>query len=156
MFRYLAAMSLLFAVCPATAIERRRTVYLDRLAGFERHVRAAIHEAGIPMTVLEESVRPDYRMFYDPKFRSVNAEFLYKKTTGRVENAVLEVFCTREQKVLVSYSFKVTSDELEQREAARRFVELMRKRLKLGALSGGNEQSPPAEQVAGEAQELRR
>jgi hypothetical protein len=148
MIRFVAAVSLLLAACPAAAIERKKTLYLDRLAGFERHVRAAIDEARMRVTVLDESIRPDYRMFLDPKFRSAQAEFLYTKTTGRSENAVLELFCTQERKVLVSYSFRLTGDETEQREAARRFVDLMRKRLKLGGLEGDAE-NPEAGGQAG-------
>jgi hypothetical protein len=131
MIRTLAALSLLLAACPASAIERKKTVYLDRMAGFERHVRSAILESGVWITLIDESIQPDYRMFLDPKFRNVHAEIMYKKSTGRAENAVLELFDVKAKKVRVRFSFKLTDDEMEQREAARQFVEKMRKSLNL-------------------------
>lgn len=131
MYRALAALSLLLAACPAAAIEKRKTVYLDRMTGFERHVRAAIREAMLNVSIIDESIQPEYRMFLDPKFRSVHAEIMYRKASGRSENAVLELYDVRGQRVLVRYSFKLTEDESEQREAAREFVSQMRKRLNL-------------------------
>lgn len=129
MVRVLAALSLLLAACPAAAIERKKTVYLDRMAGFERHVRAAIREAMVDLNILDESIQPDFRMFLDPRFRSTHAEMLHRKMTGRAENAVLELYDTRHGRALVRYSFNLTSCELEQREAARGFVRHMRKQL---------------------------
>lgn len=131
MLRALAALSLLLAACPAAAIERKKTAYLDRLAGFEHHVRSAIRESGNWLTVLDESIQPDYRMFLDPMFNSLQAQIVYRKSTGRDENAVVEFYDVKTDKTLVRYSFKLTNDELEQREAARQFVERIRKRLNL-------------------------
>lgn len=129
MLRALAALSLLLAACPAAAIERRKTAYLDRLAGFERHVRSAILESGGWLSVLDEPVQPDYRMFLDPMFASFQAEMVYRKLTGRVENVVIEFYDVKVKRTLVHFPFKLTNDELEQREAARQFVERIRKRL---------------------------
>ncbi len=129
MIRELAALSLLLAACPAAAIDRRMTVYPHGMARFERHVRTAISKAQLKLTVLEESMQPDYRMFLDPKFRNVQAGYLYRKTTGRTDDAVLELYDVRSKRGLVRYEFKLTADETEQREAARQFVELMRKHM---------------------------
>lgn len=133
MLRMMAALSLLLVAGPAQAIERRNTLYLHRLAAFERHMRAAIEESGLPMSVLDSPVQPDLRMFLDPRFRSSQAEFLYRKLTGRSDNAVLEVVRSLDRKVVVSFSFRLNSDDLRQRKAARQFVTLLRKRLKLQA-----------------------
>ena len=126
MIRELAALSLLLAACPAAAIDRRMTVYPHSLAKFERHVRIAIDKARLRLTVLEESVQPDSRMFLDPKFNSVQAGIIYRKATGRTENAVLELWDVRGERGLVRYEFKLTSDETEQRRAAQQFVEIIR------------------------------
>ncbi len=63
MHRALAALSLLLAACPAAAIEKRKTVYPDRMMGFERHVRAAIRETTLNVGILDESIQPDFRLF---------------------------------------------------------------------------------------------
>jgi hypothetical protein len=145
MIRELAALSLLLAACPAAAIERRMTVYPHSLAKFERHVRTAINKAKLRLTVLEESVQPDYRMFLDSKFNNVQAGIIYRKATGRTENAVLELWDVRGQRGLVRYEFKLTSDEMEQRRAAQQFVEIIRNQMNLkdqppgGAFAGDSE-----------------
>jgi hypothetical protein len=131
MLRALAALSLLLAACPAAAIERKPTVYLDRLAGLERHLRSALDEADVWVSILDESIQPDFRIFLDAKFPSLHAELIYRNTTGRLDNAVLELFDSRSRKSVVRYSFKWSEDEDGQRQAARQFVELIRKRLNL-------------------------
>jgi len=143
MNRALAALSLLLAACPAAAIEKRKTVYPDGMMGFERHVRAAIREARLNVSVLDESIQPEYRMFLDPKFKSAHAEILYRKVSGRSENAVLELYDVRGKDVIVRYSFKLTADEAEQRRAAREFVTQMRDRLHLKLPPS----SPPAAEL---------
>ncbi len=144
MHRALAALSLLLAACPAAAIEKRKTVYLDRMTGFERHVRAAIQETMLNVGILDESIQPDFRMFLDPRFRSPHAQFLHRKVTGRAENAVLELYDTRSKQALVRYSFQLTDDEVDQREAARGFIEHIRKRLNLSGSAGVRQPSAPA------------
>ncbi len=132
MYRALAALSLLLAACPAAAIEKRKTVYLDRMTGFERHVRAAMRETPLNIGILNESIQPDFRMFLDPRFNSSHAQSLHRKVTGRAENAVIELYDTRSKQALVRYSFQLTDDEVGQRTAAREFVERIRKRLNPG------------------------
>ena len=148
MYRALAALSLLLASCPAAAIEKKRTVYLDRMAGFERHIRAAIREAVVNVSILEESIQPDLRMFLDPRFKSRHAEIIYRRATGRSENAVLELYNARDKQLLVRYSFQLTGDEIDQRKAARGFVEQMRKRLNLKPYG----RAPAAESRSGDSQ----
>jgi len=131
MIRELAALSLLLAACPAAAIDRRMTVYPHSMARFERHVRIAIDRARLRLTVLEESVQPDYRMFLDPKFKNAHAGIIYRKATGRTENAVLELWDVRGRRGLVRYEFRLTSDESEQRRAAQQFVEIIRNQMNL-------------------------
>ena len=103
----------------------------------------------VNVTIIDESVQPDYRMFLDPRFRSVHAEIMYRKATGRSENAVLELYDVRARRALIRYSFKLTADEDAQRKAAREFVAQMRKQLDLkagGKTAGSREDRSGAEQ----------
>jgi len=95
----------------------------------ETHIVRGVAELQLPISLLPAGERSDYRIYLVPRFTSRVSMLLYQKVTGRSEDATLELYDPRGQRVIVSYDFDLNADEHTQKRAAREFLRLVKQRL---------------------------
>jgi len=112
----------LFCQSAALAHDRRLTVSLERLWGFERHVYAAATEVRFPVPLLGPGTGADYRVYLSPLFRNELQQKAYRKSTGRMEDSVLELYDPQNKRVRVTHIFQMNPDTFTKRREAREFL----------------------------------
>jgi hypothetical protein len=112
----------LCCLSPALAIERKLTVSLERLYGFEPHVAAAAREVKLPASLTGPGSGADFRIYLSPRFPSSAARLLYWKSTGRTEDSILELYCPRTKRTRVTHEFSLPPGEDGRRRAALEFM----------------------------------
>lgn len=112
----------LFCLPSMLAHDRRTTVSLERLWGFERHVRAAALEVRFPVPLLGPGTGGDYRVYLSPLFRNALQQKMYRKSTGRTEDSILELYDPRGKKARASHIFQMDRDDPMKRREAREFL----------------------------------
>jgi hypothetical protein len=126
--RLLALLALLCAIAFA-ATGPKKTVFLNKMDGFEEIVAEALRSAEVPLEVIEEAAHPDLKILLGKAFTSVHAEVLYQKNTGRRDDSILKALDVKTGKEIVSYRFRMDSDRTENLKAARTFANLLRAEL---------------------------
>lgn len=119
----------LFCQSAALAHDRRVTVSLERLWGFERHVRAAAVEVQFPLPLLGPGADSDYRVYLSPLFRNALQQKMYRKSTGRTEDSILELYDPRGRRTRVIHTFQLNRDSFTQRREAREFLKKTKRHL---------------------------
>lgn len=126
-------------ICLATGItgyadEERRTIFLDRMNGFEAYIERAMQQQELDslVTVIEEAQHPDYKATLGKRFASPFEAAIFKKKTGRNEDTTLTLTDVRTNKAVVTYHFTSRADEKTQRAGAEGFVKEIKKVLSKG------------------------
>ena len=119
----------LFCQSTTLAHDRRMTVSLERLWGFERHVHAAALEVRFPVPLLAPGSDSDYRVYLSPLFRNAVAQKMYRKSTGRMEDSILELYDPRGKRIRVSHTFQMIPDAPAKRREARVFLNKIKRLL---------------------------
>ena len=119
----------LFCQSTALAHDRRLTVSLERLWGFERHVLAAALEVRFPVPLQGPGTDADYRVYLSPLFRNEMQQKTYRKSTGRMEDSILELYDPNGRKVCVSHTFQMNRDSFNKRREARMFLNKIKRYL---------------------------
>ncbi len=123
-----AQLALLGLVLTLSAADRK-TIFIDRMDGFERYVEEAIRQAESGVEFIEEREHPDLKVLLGKQFTSVYAEVLYQKQTGRQGGHVLRAVDVRTGKEIVSHTFAMPDSEAGKRRAAAAFAEKLKGKL---------------------------
>jgi hypothetical protein len=123
--------ALLVSLCVAALASAppKKTVFVDKMNGFEEIVAEALHSAEAPLEVIEEAAHPDLKILLGKAFTSVHAQVLYQKQTGRRDESILKAVDVKTGKEIVSYRFHMEADRTANMKAARAFADLLRAKL---------------------------
>jgi hypothetical protein len=119
----------LIAAGAAFAVDRK-SVFLDKMDGFENYIQDAARVAELKIEFIEEAEHPDLKVLLGKRFKSVQAEVLYKKNTGRTEDSTFRVVDVKTGKEVFSFNFRTSTDEAARKRIAREFVDLLAEKLK--------------------------
>lgn len=108
----------------------RKTIFLDKMGGFETYIEKAAAKQELKIEIIEEAEHPDLKVMLGKKFTSVYAEVLYKKQTGRTEDSRLSVVDVKTKKELLTHDFRMGSDDESKQRAADEFVRKLNDALK--------------------------
>jgi len=124
-------MLFLFAAMALSAVDSadRKTIFLDKMGGLEAFIEKAAAEQEFNAEFIEEAEHPDLKVLIGSKFKSLHAEVLYKKSTGRTEDTTLEVIDIRTKKTLLNFDFKWSKDESVRRRVASDFIRQLKSKL---------------------------
>jgi hypothetical protein len=131
--RALAASLLLatFAFTGSLLAVNRKTLFLDKMDGFEVYIERAIQRQELNVELIEEAEHPDLKAMLGKRFKSVYAEVLYRKNTGRFEDSTLTVVDMKTGKPVLQHNFLMGgSEDAKQRNAdefVRKVKELLEK-----------------------------
>jgi hypothetical protein len=106
----------------------RKTIFLDKMGGFEKYIEDALKAMEVNVEVLEEEEHPDLKVLLGNRFKSVYAEVLYKKQTGRQDDTELQLVDVNTGKTLFVHQFRMGDEEAKKR-AAVSFAEKLKKKL---------------------------
>lgn len=122
----LSLLLLCFAL-PAFAVDRK-TLFLDKMEGFEVYIERALRKAELDNRVelIEEAEHPDLKAMLGSKFNSIYAEALYQKQTGLTDNTRITLVDVKSKKRLLTYDFRWSPDEAAKQKAADDFVKRLR------------------------------
>jgi hypothetical protein len=130
----LAASLLLatFALTGALQAVDRKTLFLDKMDGFEVYIERAIQRQELNLELIEEIEHPDLKAMLGKRFKSVYAEVMYRKNTGRTEDSTLTVVDMKTGKPVLQHNFQMGgSEDAKQRNAdefVRKVKELVEKK----------------------------
>lgn len=119
----------LFCQFTALAHDRRMTVSLERLWGFETHVQAEAIETRFPIPLQGPGTGGDHRIYLSPLFRNELQQKMYRKSTVRMEDSILELYNPEGKRVCVSHSFQMNRDVYTKRREAREFLNKIKRHL---------------------------
>ncbi len=125
----LCTLTLAFALSVFASAGPKKTVFLDKMGGFEEIVAEALHSAEAPLEVIHEDAHPDLKILLGKAFTSVHAEVIYLKQTGRRDESILKAVDVKTGKEIASYRFHMESDREAKLKSARIFAGLLRKSL---------------------------
>lgn len=125
------AVAAITFVISANAAERR-TIFLDRMDGFESYIEHAIEKAELNsvLDVVEEAQHPDYKATLAKRFPSGFEAEVFKAKTGRNENMTLTLHDVSTGKAVVTYHFTYRESEKTKQAGAEGFVREIRKLLR--------------------------
>jgi hypothetical protein len=132
--RALAASLLLatFAFTGSLLAVNRKTLFLDDMGGFEVYIERAIQRQELNVELIEEVEHPDLKAMLGKRFKSVYAEVMYRKNTGRTEDSTLTVMDLKTGKPVLTHNFQMGgSEDAKQRNAdefVRKVKELLEKK----------------------------
>lgn len=106
-----------------------KVVVLERLHEFEPHLRAAAEEHNLNVEFHAAHPVHHFTATLAPKFASVSALTMYRKVTGRPEDARIELRHAPTRRVVMAHEFRIGTDEGSRRSAAREFVRKLRRHL---------------------------
>jgi hypothetical protein len=120
----LAASLLLatFALTGAVQAVDRKTLFLDKMDGFEVYIERAIQRQELNIELIEEIEHPDLKAMLGKRFKSVYAEVMYRKNTGRMEDSTLTVVDVKTGKPILQHNFLMGGDEASKQRNADEFV----------------------------------
>lgn len=123
--------ALLVSLCVAALASAppKKTVFVDKMGGFEEVVAEALQSTEAPLEIIEEVAHPDLKILLGKAFTSVHAEILYQKQTGRRDESILKAVDVKTGKEIVSYRFRMESDRAAQLKSARIFAGMLRAKL---------------------------
>ena len=119
----------LFCQSTTLAHDRRMTVSLERLWGFERHVHAAAKEVRFPVPLLGPGTGADYRVYLSPLFENELQQKMYRKSTGRMEDSILELYDPRGRRSPVTHTFQMQPGKFTREREAREFLNKIKRHL---------------------------
>jgi hypothetical protein len=119
----------LFCLAPCLAIERRATVSIGPLAGLDPYLKAALKELRVPVSIVAAGDRSDLHVSLSLKYQTGDAAKLYRKSTGRDEDTILELWDASTKRTLTSCEFRLSQDEAGMRRIAREFAASIAARL---------------------------
>lgn len=125
----LAAACLLLVAGGLMAVDRK-TIFLDKMDGFETYIQEAIHQAELKIECIEEAEHPDLKVLLGKRFKSVQAEVMYKKNTGRNDDSTFRVVDVKTGKEVMVFNFRMAGDDATRKRIARQFVEQLNEKLK--------------------------
>lgn len=128
-FIRLFAISIALSAVALASGGPRKTVFVDKMNGFEKIVAEALLSAEAPLEIIEESAHPDLKVLLGKSFTSVHAQVLYQKQTGRRDESVLRAVDIKTGKEIVTYRFHMENDRASQLKSARIFADLLRAKL---------------------------
>jgi hypothetical protein len=120
---------LMVAVCAALGVDRK-SVFLDKMDGFEMYIHEAARQAELKIEFIEEAEHPDLKVMLGNRFKSVQAEVMYKKNTGRNEDSTFRVVDIKTGKEVLVFNFRMANDENARKRIARDFVRQLNEKLK--------------------------
>jgi hypothetical protein len=126
----LAAACLLLAATGSLMAVDRKSVFLDKMDGFEVYIQEAVRQAELKLEFIEEAEHPDLKVLLGNRFKSVQAEVMYKKNTGRNEDSTFRVVDVKTGKDVLVFNFRMATDEATRKRIARQFVEQLNQKLK--------------------------
>lgn len=122
--RALAASLLLatFAFTGSLLAVNRKTLFLDKMDGFEVYIERAIQRQELNIELIEEAEHPDLKALLGKRFKSVHAEVMYRKNTGRSEDSTLTVVDLKTGKPVLQHNFLMGGSEDAKQRNADEFV----------------------------------
>ena len=129
MMRWLLLGLALFCQPAIHAHDRRMTVSLERLWGFERPAKAVAKEMRFAVPLLGPGTDGDYSVYLSPMFRNSLQQKAYRKSTGRMEDSVLELWDRRGKRTRVRHNFQMRQDDAGRRREAREFLKKIKRHL---------------------------
>lgn len=100
----------------------RKSVFLDKMDGFENFIQEAARQAELKIEFIEEAEHPDLKVLLGNRFKSVQAEVMYKKNTGRSEDSTFRVVDVKTGKEVLVFNFRMANDDAARKRIAREFV----------------------------------
>lgn len=100
----------------------RKSIFLDKMDGFETYIEKAAAQQNLKLELLEEAEHPDLKVMLGKKFTSVYAEVVYRKQTGRSEDSRLSVVDMKSKKPILTHDFTMGSSDDAKQRAADAFV----------------------------------
>lgn len=115
----------------STSAVDRKTLFLDKMDGFEVYIERAIKkmELDTKVELIEEAEHPDLKAMLGGKFTSIYAEALYQKQTGLTDNTRITLVDVKSKKRLLTYDFRWKAEEDAKQKAADEFVRRLRDHL---------------------------
>ena len=129
MTKFVMFAATLLAPLSLFAFDAPKVVVLERLHEFEPHLRAAADEHNLNVEFHAAHPAPHFTATLAPKFESVSALTMYRKVTGRPEDARLELRQASTRRIVVAHEFRIGTDDASRRSAAREFVRKLRRHL---------------------------
>ena len=120
----------LLAVSAGLLAVDRKSVFLDKMDGFENYIQEAARKAELKIEFIEEAEHPDLKVLLGKRFNSVAAEGVYRKNTGRSEDSTFRVVDVKTGKEVMVFNFRMSNDEGARKRIAREFVEKLGRALK--------------------------
>lgn len=124
--RRLALFAVLLVSTVAANPLDRKSIFLDKMDGFEAFIEKAAAQQDLRLELLEEAEHPDLKVLLGKKFTSVHAEVIYKKQTGRNENSRLTVVDAKSQKSILTHDFNMGGSDESKQKAADQFVQKLK------------------------------
>lgn len=104
----------------------RRTVFIDRMQGFEPTIEKAFRDAELPFDFVEEEKKPEMKVDLKRMY-SAYGEILYKQKLGRHETHRFEFREVETGNVLAWHFFQLSSDRRSRERAAAEFAAKVKK-----------------------------
>ncbi len=125
--RILALIAVFFVGTVAGNAIDRKSIFLDKMDGFEVFIERAAAQQNLQLELLEEAEHPDLKVMLGKKFKSVHAEVVYRKQTGRSELSRLTVVDIKTHKPILTYDFNMGMNDETKQRAADQFVAKLKK-----------------------------
>ncbi len=93
------------------------------------YIKNAAVNQKVKAEFVEEAAHSDFRVLIGPKFSSLPAQTLYRKNTGRTENATVEVVDMKTRRTIMTYDFTWPPDETGLNRVAGEFVRQLKSKL---------------------------
>lgn len=123
-------MGAFLALMAIAAAADRKTIFLDRMNGFERYVEEAIRLQELNVEFIAEEHHPDLKILLGKQFTSVAAEIIYQRQTGRKGESILRAVDVKTGKPMVTFRFVMQEDDASRKRAALSFARLLHDKLK--------------------------
>jgi hypothetical protein len=107
----------------------RKTIFLDKMSGFEAYIEQAIKDNELHIEVLTEEEHPDLKAMIGNRFKSLYAEALFRKHTGRDEDTEITLVDVKTGKKILVHQFRMGSTDDAKRRAATTFVDELKRKL---------------------------
>ena len=117
------------SLCINAAAAERKTVFLDRMDGFETYIERAIEKAemGSMVELVEEVQHPDFKATLSKRFPSSFEAEIFKSKTGRNEDTTLTLIDVDSHKTVITYHFTMRQRDKVKQDAADEFARQLKK-----------------------------
>lgn len=121
-----AVFSVALAVLPAYGVDRRHTIYVDRMSGFELLIEDALEQQEVWAKIIDLPLGMTLRISMSPRHQHRSTFVLFYSATGQRDDTTLELWDVRTKKTIASYHFMMPTDVGSQKRLVAEFVKQVR------------------------------